>query len=94
MRPAAYGLVPVLLFDIFDPDVLVPLVQTWVEEAMAWLEEAGKLAIQNIRVAAQYDPERLRITIDYIVREENIRDTFETEIQSFTPLTTDTLRRS
>ena len=37
--------------------------------------------------------EAQRAAIEY-VREENIRDTFETEIQSFTPANADTLRRS
>jgi hypothetical protein len=94
MRPGAFGLVPVLLFDLFDPDVLVPLVHTWVEEAMSWLEQAGKLSIRTIQVKAQYDPERLHIKIRYLVREENILDSFETEIETFSPLSSDTQRRS
>jgi hypothetical protein len=94
MRPGAYGLVPILLFDVFDPDVLVPLVETWVEEAMDWLVRAGKLSVQRILVSPFYDPARLNIKIDYLVLEENVRDTFETEIQSFTPVDSSSLRRA
>lgn len=85
MRPGAYGLVPALLFQIFDPDLLVPLVESWVEEAVDWVVRAGKIDIQRIEVVPLYGPERLHIYIDYIVLEENVRDSFETEILSENP---------
>lgn len=94
MRPAAYGLVPSLLFDIFDPEILVPLVQTWVEEAMDWLVRAGKLQILSIKVRPRFEPARLEITISYWLKEDNVREEFQTEIQSFSPVTSATVRRS
>ena len=92
MRPGAYGLVPTLLFDVFDPDVLVPLVQTWVEEALDSLVRNGKITIRKVSVDPRYDPERLFIHIEYYLREENIREEFETEIQSFQTLSSSTSR--
>lgn len=93
MRPGAYGLVPTLLFDIFDPDVLIPLVESWVEEALDSLVRNGKITIRKVAVTADYEPSRLLIKIEYYLREENIRDVYETEIQSFQPLSSSVARR-
>jgi hypothetical protein len=94
MRPAAYGSVPASLFMLFTPEILEPLVETWVEEALDWLVRAGKMTIQTVKVTATFNPELLHIKIDYIVREENIRDTYETEIRSFSPVNEDAVRKS
>ena len=94
MRPGAYGLVPTLLFDIFDPDIVVPLVESWVEEALDHLVRNGKITIRKVAVEAKYDPARLRVFIAYLLRDENIREEFETEIQSFEPLSSSGARRN
>jgi hypothetical protein len=86
MRPGAFGLVPVVIFDIFNPDILTPLIKAWVEDALYHLVRAGKMEVLDLRVTPYYKPtEGYRIFIKYLVKEENMRDEYETEIETIRP---------
>lgn len=85
MRPSAFGIVPGLLFERTDYEVLIPLVRTWVEEALQILVREGKIVIKNIFVTPRENPIRLHIRIEYFLKNDGTQDFYESDIGTFRP---------
>lgn len=82
MRPEAFSLVPFALFEPFIPEMQIPLLETWIVEALSWLERERRLRIVNLQVKAAYNPERLIINLQYQPLGQETVLPFTTEIRS------------
>lgn len=80
MRPGAFCQLPLSLIEPFEPELLEPLLQAYLEEGLAFLVNEGRINVLDIRIAFSYARGEVAIEIDYEVIETNFRGTYSFEI--------------
>ena len=88
MRPGAFSVMPFALIKPFRKTLIAALVIDYVEDALSFLEQQGKISVKNVRLKMVQDRVGVRgvsVNIGYTVLVDQLQDEYTFEIDTESP---------